>query len=226
MQLNINGKTIEVSNDDLKQALEENKETFDLKSDLIVRTQEEENIFSTNIRKEGQSSGAEFGRKNVLKSLGIEGEGLHKSDEKSLEAINNLINTKLEQGLKDANIEPNKKVEELLKDKEILQTQLQERNKAFSEFELKVGQERKENYIKSSIMSLIPDNTVIEKESIYTLITNNNINGIKFDVDENNQIFGIGSDGQPIKDSNALYRWSRRWRLYKRWRYSNLRRIH
>jgi hypothetical protein len=110
MQLNINGKSFEINSEELKKALESDSPSFDVNSDLVIRTSEEEETYTSNLRKEGTTIGAEIGRKELLKSLGIEGEGLHKSDEKALESINELISSKVNSELEGAKIEPNKRL--------------------------------------------------------------------------------------------------------------------
>jgi len=196
MQLNINGTIIEVSNDDLKKALEENKETFELKPEgIVLRTNEDDTTLIENLRKEGIATGAEIGRKEVLKGLGIEGEGHHKTDVKSIESINTLISNKVADGLKDANIEPNKKVESLTKDLETLKgtisTLTNERDNALSTHE-----SFKTNLImEKDVLKAIPDNTVIPKDAMLKLI----MSDVSFGVD-NGITFGKGADGQPLKD--------------------------
>ena len=126
MKLNINGKQLEINSDELKSALESEEQSFEIQSDFVLRSKDEEETYTTNLRKEGTAIGAEIGRKELLKSLGIEGEGLHKSDEKSLDSINSFISDKVNTELESANIEPNKKVEELSKDLETLRSSLLE----------------------------------------------------------------------------------------------------
>lgn len=197
MQLNINGTTIEVSNDDLKKALEENKETLELKPEgIILRTEEADTTLSDNLRKEGIATGAEIGRKEVLKGLGIEGEGLHKTDVKSIESINTFISGKVADGLKDAKVEPNKKVESLTKDLQTLQgtiaTLTGERDNALSNHEsFKTNLKMEKDVLKA-----IPDNTVVPKDAMLKLIMSDMSFGV-----ENGITFGMGADGQPMKDA-------------------------
>lgn len=198
MKLNINGKSVEIALDDLKKAIEEGNESFEIKTDLVVRTSEEEESYTSNLRKEGTAIGSEIGRKEVLKGLGIEGEGLHKSDAKSLEAINGFISQKVSQELESAKIEPNKKVEELTKDLETLRSTLTEKENALSQAQEQFNGYKKDQTIKSTLSSLIPDNTVIPKQDVLKLMAGN----INLDVNEQGQVFGLGQDGQPLKDEH------------------------
>lgn len=201
MQLNINGTMIEVSDDDLKKAIDEKKESFEIKSDdIILRTTADDTTLSDNLRKEGISTGAEIGRKEVLKGLGIEGEGLHKTDVKSIESINAFISGKVTEGLADANIEPDKKVAELTKDLETLQGTIQtltgERDNAINSHE-----SFKTNLkMESDVLKAIPDNTIIPKEAMLKLI----MSDMSFSV-ENGVTIGLGADGQPMKDATLAH---------------------
>jgi hypothetical protein len=200
MKLNINGKTVEVSNEELKAALEAEKESLDLTSDaLVLRSVEEEETFKDNLRKEGLATGTEIGRKEVIKALGIEGEGLHKSDESAAKAITSWANSLVESKTADLQKEPTAKIKELTKDIELLRSNLENVNNE----KTKLSQtliETKNGYKKQSVlMSSIPDNTVLPKEDIVTILSNK----INLSVDDNGNVFGVGNDGQPIKDQNA-----------------------
>lgn len=199
MKLNINGQVIEVEDENLFKALEEKKESFEIKSeDLVLRTKDEDTTFSDNLRKEGIATGAEIGRKEVIKGIGIEGEGLHKSDESAIEAINTFMTTRVTTALADAGKEPDKKIVELegdiLKLRETISTkdgELEKVNGDFTSF-------KKTETIKSKLSSLIPDNTVIPKDKMLTLMSLD----IKADIDDNGNVFGVGANGEPIKDAN------------------------
>ena len=198
MQLNINGKSFEINSEELKKALESDAPSFEIKSDLVVRTSQEEETYTSNLRKEGTTIGAEIGRKELLKSLGIEGEGLHKSDEKALESINELISSKVSSELEGAKIEPNKKVAELNKDLEQMKNTLFEKESLIKNLSNDFSTYKKNQTISSKVSELIPENTVIPKKSIMKLM----LDDIKLDVNENNMIYGIGEDGQPLKDEH------------------------
>lgn len=199
MKLNINGKEIEVSNDDIKKALDEGVDTFELQADFVVRTTDEDNAFKENVRKEGLTIGTEIGRKELIKKLGIEGEGIHKSDDTAIEAINGFMSSKIEAAVKDAGKEPSAKVKELTKDLETLKGTIsslqQERDTFKSELvNTKNGYEKR-----SLLMSAIPDNTVLPKEDIIALVENK----VNLQKTESGWV-GIGADGQPIKDGTTL----------------------
>jgi len=198
MKLNINGNEIEIADEDITKAITEKQETFEVKSDLVIRSAEDETVFAENKRKEGIAAGAEIGRKEVIKGLGIEGEGLHKSDASSIKAIQSFSQGLVSKALEDAKIEPNTKIAE--KDKDILTlkgtietltTQNNDLNNNFKTF-------KNTQLISSSLSNEIPDNVLLPKSDTLTLMQSK----IKLDVDENGNVFGIGKDGQPLKDAN------------------------
>ena len=201
MKLNINGKVIEVSNEDLSKALEEKKDSIDLKSDdFIVRTKDEDDLFAKNKEKEGLSIGAEIGRKELIKGLGIESDGAHKSDKTAIEAIKNIISGNVTKALTDAKIEPNKKIEELKADMELLRSNLTKsqdelKNKS-SEFQsFKQGLE-----VDNELISLMPDNTLLPKKEMLILFKSKQ----KVEKLESGQTVGLGIDGQPLKNTTTL----------------------
>lgn len=201
MNLNINGKTVDIADDIIKKALEEKKDAIDITTDkILVRTPDEENSFKENIRKEGITIGAEVGRKNILKTLGIEGEGVHKSDDTTIEAIKGFSSKQVQAALVDAGKEPDKKLQEKEKDINTLKTTIAELQGKLGSTEGEFKTYKKTQVITSSIMKYIPDNTVLPKEDMLDVIKNK----IKADVDDNGNIFALGEDGQPIKDKTTL----------------------
>ena len=196
MKLNINGKELEVSDEELSKALEEKKESFDLKSDFVLRTEDEETSFKENLRKEGISTGAEIGRKEVIKGLGIEGEGLHKSDELSIEAIKGLMTSNTDAALKDANIAPDKKVAELQSDLGTLQKTIANQQSTIEEKDPMFATFKRQAKTDSEFDKHIPENIALPRKDVVTLMKAN----IKLDVGEDGSVFGVGMDGQPMKD--------------------------
>lgn len=196
MKLNINGKVLEVSDEELSKAIEEKKESFELKSDFVIRSTEEDATYKENIHKEGIVVGAEIGRKEVLKGFELEGQGHHKSDDSAIAAIKGFMTTNTSNALKDANIEPDKKVAELTKDIETLRgvnasqlTTIQDKDNMFATF-------KKESQTNSEYEKYIPDNIAMPRQDVITLMKA----GIKLDIDDNSNVFGVGTDGQPLKD--------------------------
>ena len=104
MKLNINGNIIEVEDSILTTAIEAKTESIEIKSALVIRTAEDETTFAANTRTEGIAVGAEVGRKEVLKGFGLEGEGLHKNESSTIEAIKTFNTGLVDKALIDAKI--------------------------------------------------------------------------------------------------------------------------
>ena len=199
MKININGKEIEVEKEVLQKAIEEDAQSIEIKADLIVRTPDEENKFKQNIVSTGQAAAFEIGRKEVLKGLGIEVNGQHKSDETAVEAITNYMNSKVQSELEKAKIEPHKQVQELQKDKETLLNNYKQLQGQFESFKTEATVKQQEQMRRSTFAELVPEN-VINKKNALDLMSMR----IKTGFTEDGKMFGIGADGQPLKDPTTL----------------------
>lgn len=200
MKLNINGSIIEIEDSVMIKAIEDKQDSIEIKSELVIRTAADETIFADNTRREGISTGAEIGRKEVLKGFGLDGEGLHKTHEASITALKGFSDGLVAKALEDAKIAPDKKVSELQVDITTLKGTIgamEEANKTvvndFRSF--------KNNQLKvSSLSGEIPENTINSKKDILTLMNAS----INLDVNEYGVVFGVGTDGQPMKDPTTL----------------------
>lgn len=200
MKLNINGNIIEIEDSVMTKAIEDKQESIEIKSELVIRTASDETTFAANKRTEGISVGAEIGRKEVLKGFGLEGEGLHKNEASSIAALKGFTDLKVSEALEDAKIAPDKKVSELQGDITTLQGTIKGLNtdkesiandfRSFKNNQLKI----------SSLSSEIPENTINSKKDTLTLMNAS----IKLDVNEHGVVFGVGTDGQPMKDPTTL----------------------
>lgn len=198
MKLNINGNIMEIEDSILSKAIEDKQESIDINNDLVIRTKADEAKFSANTRTEGISVGAEIGRKEVLKGFGIEGEGQHKTDASSIAAIKTYSEGLVSQALVDAKIAPDKKVSELTLDIETLKatnaTLTTAKETQASEFKTF----KNNQLIGSALANEIPDNAALDNNRMLTLMRSE----IKIDINENGVLFGIGNDGEPLKDAN------------------------
>ena len=201
MKLDINGKIIELDKETVQKALEDENPVIELKKeDLIIRSKDEDSVFSENLRKEGIATGAEIGRKEVIKGIGIEGEGLHKSDESAISAIKTWHESSVSTALKDAGQEPDKKLAEKDKDIRTLQTTVADLQEQKQSLESNFATYKKDITIQSTLSSLIPENAILPKNDMLKLMKD----GLTLDIDENGHVYGIGSDGQPMKDPTTL----------------------
>jgi hypothetical protein len=201
MKFEINGKVVEVSNEDLTKAIEEKSESIAISNeDLVIRTKEEDSSYKTNVHEGGVTAGTEIGRKNVIKALGIEGDGLHKSDDVTIKALQDWSSSKVTLALEESGKAPDEKVVQLESDIETLRgtistltTEKEDALNMHTEY-------KKKQTITSTLSSLIPDNVIIDKSDMLTLIGTK----IKADINENGVVYAIGADGQPLKNSTTL----------------------
>lgn len=201
MKININGKSIEVSDAELAKALEEKKESFELKADgLTIRTTEEDDLFAKNKEKEGVSIGAEIGRKELIKGLGIESDGAHKSDKTAIDAIKTVMSGSVAKALEDAKIEPNEKIRSLETDMELLRGNLTKAEQKALESENQFHSFKQGIEIDNELVSLMPDNTLLPKKDMLMLFKSKQ----KIEKSESGQTIGLGLDGQPLKDTSTL----------------------
>ena len=187
MKVKIGDKTFEI--DDEKILAEEGKlqEEITIESDgLVMRTKEEDDSFRENAKTEGMTAGTEIGRKEVLKGIGIEVNGQHKSDASAIDAIKAWNSGIVDEKLKDADKEPDAKIMELEKDKGILQNRITELETQNTEITGKFDTFKKQQSIDAAILGSMPDNLAIPKEGMLTIIKQKQ----NFDVDENGQVFG------------------------------------
>lgn len=200
IKINIAGKAFEIETETLTKAIEEKKEAIDLEGDYIIRTTEEEETFKTNLVSSGSKEAYEIARKNVLKNMGIEVNGAHKSDESTLAAITSFMDVKVQDKLKESGKEPDEKVKALENDLALLKgtiSTLQGEKEAITNDYTTF---KKSSTIHSTFSKLIPENSIIPNDDMLTLLSTK----IKADIDENGNVFAIGADGQPIKNNTTL----------------------
>lgn len=200
MKLNINGNSINVDLAALSKAVEDGAESFDISSDdLVVKSKSDFETLISNTKKEAGDYQVEIGRKEVLKGLGIETEGgLHKDLSKSIEAITGYTKSQIEKAIQESGAEPNGKIKELQSDIEKLQSIISEKDTKIQESINTFNTYKKDQTIKEVYSKYIPENTILPKSDIALILSNK----IKLDVNEDGNVFGIGQDGNPIKDEN------------------------
>lgn len=201
MKFNINGSTVEVSDEDLSKAIEEKTESLDVKAeDLEVRSKSDFEVYTTNIRAEAKTQGEEIGRKELFKTLELdtEGTGAHKDLNKSVEALNTWSNGLKDQALLDAKIEPDKKVQELTADLNTMRTQFNQEQIKVAEAqgqltEFKTGIEKT-----AAIAGALPDNLNIPKDDMILLLSSR----VPVKKNDNGIFVATDSTGNTIKNQN------------------------
>lgn len=201
MELNINGVIVNVETETLQKAIEEKKESFEIKADeVVLRTKEKQESYESNIKSEAQTIGQEIGRKEVFKGLeiDIEGTGAHKTVEKSIEALRTWNTNAVSEGVKGAGIEPDKKVQALTEDLDALKLTL-----TGVRGDLETSKTNHLNFVKSGgirqdIAKGLPKNITLNIDDAVDLIMLRK----KFDRDEHGKTFEIGADGLAMKDAD------------------------
>jgi len=201
MQLNINGNTVNLDLEAFNKAVEGKQESFDIKTDdLVIRSTESQNLYEENLKKEVGDYKVEIGRKEVLTALGIdnEGNGFHKSVDKSIGAINDFISQSTKTALEEAGKAPDGKIKELTTDLETLRANLLSKDSEIESAKSEFNTYKKDQTLSSVLMNNIPENTILPKSDIMTIVSSQ----IRLDIDDNGNSFGYGKDGQPIKDGD------------------------
>ncbi len=202
MKLNINGVIVEVDITNLSKAIEDKKESFDIKlDDIVLRTKDKQEAYENNIRSESQVVGEELGRKGVFKSLeiDIEGTGAYKTDDKSADALKKWSGDALAAGIKDAGVDPDKKLVAANEDIMALKESLLVANGSVKDWETKHNTHVKQSGIRKDIVQSLANETLaFPTEDVVDLILLRN----KFDQDENGNTFQVGNDGNPMKDTD------------------------
>jgi len=201
MKFNINGNEIEVKDEDLTKAMEEKAESLSITTDsLVIRTKQDDATFKQNTESAAQGVGMEIGRKNLLKGLGIEVDGAHKDESKSIDALNGFVTTSVTKELANQKIEPDKKVQELLKDKEALVSNLASVQNQFDTFKKDATHKNQMHMRTNELSKLIPENTLNNKNITLTIMEAT----LKTGFNEHGVMFGIGADGHPMKNPTTL----------------------
>lgn len=195
MKLNINGKIIEIDNDKIQKD-GQIVESLDITSDLIIRTTEEEETFSSTIREEGRNAGASIGRKELLKKMGLHDEGDHKSDERAMEVLNNWKTEAINKAIADANVDPDKRIAGYEQDIDILRNTVKSKESEIENLNSKFNSYRNDQIKMNGYRSLIPDNTTLPTSQILTLMSSE----IKTKVDDNGNLIAIDMNGEIKKD--------------------------
>ena len=198
MKLNINGNLVELDIDAFNKAVESKDESFDISlDDHIVKSKSDFDTLLANTKTEAGNYQVEIGRKELLKGLGIETEGgVHKTQEKALEAINAFNKGLVSTALSESGQEPDKKLEEAQNDILKLQGIITEKDTAIASGLDAFNSYKKDQTLKGTYSQYIPENTIIPKSDMALILSNN----LKLDINDNGVVYGIGQDGNPLKD--------------------------
>lgn len=200
VKIKIGGQTLEVAAEQITKGIESGE--IALPTDgLVVRSTEDDQTFKNNVLTEGRAAGVEIGRKEIIRGLGIEAEGVHKTPEGAIDALKAWNQSTVTSALEEAKIEPNEKVKALETDLQAVRTNLQQAQQEKESVLQEFGNFKKNQVIQSTLGSLLPDNLLIPKEDMMTIMGSR----IKADVDEAGRVVAIDpTTGKPFKNSTTM----------------------
>jgi hypothetical protein len=202
MKININGNEVEVDNETLSKAIEEKTESIDITNEeIVIRSKEDFETFTTNTRNEGQTIGAEIGRKELFKALDIdsEGTGAHKSVDKSKTLITEWQTGITSNALTDAKIAPDKKVEELTADLNTLRANLETSQGETLAVQNRFDTHVKDQKLSGQFTSAIPDNVIMDKADMATILRTK----LRADIQDGRTV-ALDSSGNVMKNKTTL----------------------
>ena len=160
MKIIIGGKQFYVSDEQVTKSIED-KSPLSLEGEYVVREAAEEQTFVSNLKSTHEKAGAEIAIKEARKKLGLEFEG---------KTVDNLLDAHKKKVLEDAQIEPAKQVEALNKDINTLKTTLATVTSEKEAIESRFKGFKSEHKINSEILSALPENILLPKDDMATLL--------------------------------------------------------
>lgn len=192
MKIVIGGKTVEVSNEEITKAIEDQKESIEVNStDLVIRDKTEEETFVSNLKNEAKTAGIEIAVKETRNQLGLDFKG------RTIDVLLDAYKTKI---LEEAKIEPAEQVKTLTKDLETLKTTISTLETEKNTIKTQFDGFKNETVLNSTLSSLIPSNTILPKDDMLMIVRNK----IKLGVDESGSVVSFNPDGTPRKDDKTL----------------------
>jgi hypothetical protein len=177
-----------ISEESLKEAIaSEEAVELEVPTDRVIKTKEEFDTYTANVKKEAGKASVEMAVKAVRNELDLKFEG---------KTVDNLLESYKSRVLEEAQIEPDKKITALQSEVDEFKTKLKERNDAFGELEGKYKREGQERTINGKLLDAIPDNVSLAKEDILLLFKS------KHDVELSEDGISIKRGGEVLKDDN------------------------
>jgi hypothetical protein len=183
MKIIINGKTFEVS----KEQLEANPNEVTIDTDVVIRTAEEEVSFSNNIKNEAKQAGLEIAIKEARNKLGLDFQG---------KTIDNLLKAYETKVLNDAQIEPAEQLKSITQKLTEKEQALQNALGLVNEKEHPLNSFKKETVINQTLDSFLPEKTILPKDDMKLIIRNK----LSFDLDDSGKIIALDSFGNVLKN--------------------------
>lgn len=186
-------ETLRLEQGSLLAAIESEEEAAIELPALTIRTAEEEETYSNNIRSEAKTAGVEMAIKGVRNELGLDFQG---------KTMDNLLEAHKSKVLADAKAElgePDKKITELSTDLEKLRKNYSDLENKNSELQMTMVQKDNERKIDTAILGLMPSNMTLSKEDALTLFKSKT----EVELSEGGEIV-YKRQGQQIKNPTTL----------------------
>lgn len=153
-------KSLKLDEGSLQKALD-NEETVSIEiPTLVIRTPEEDELRTDNLKKEYHTAGLEIAIKNVRNDLNLEFTGKN---------MPNLLEAYKSQVLKDAAVEPNEKNKELQGDLEKVQSAFRVQTEEFDQFKTDAKAAQSKTLINDQIMGSMDGDYTLSKVDMLTL---------------------------------------------------------
>lgn len=189
MKIKIGNKEFEITDDQISKANEAN-EAIDLGQDVVVRAKEEDESFKRNSYEDGRKAGVEIAVKEARETLGLDFQG--KKMENLLDSYKNKI-------LEDAKIEPEGKIKSVLEDNKKLKENLTTLTSELDLIKTDFVNYKQEGKINSALLSALPENIVLPKEDMLTLVKTK----MQFEVSEDGRTI-VKANGEVLKNPTTL----------------------
>lgn len=186
-------KALKLEEGTLSKAIENEEEVaIELTEDLVIRTKEEEDSFTNNIKTEAKTAGVEMAIKGVRNDMGLDFEG------KTMDNLLGAYKDKVLIDAKDELGEPDKKISELNTDLEKVRGNLATRDEEITTLKTQMQNSNDNNFIDSQLLALMPDNLTLSKSDALTLFKSKHV----IELGENKALV-FKKDGEVMKNETT-----------------------
>jgi len=192
MNLVISGKVVSIDNEVLSKALEDKAEEVKIEFDGKIRTNEEEESFLKNLKKETVKTAMEMEVKKHRNEMGLEFEG---------KTFENLIGAITEKNKTEFTKAPSEQLASKEADIKTLQTKIGELTNEKESLTGKFTEFKNNIVVENTFSSMIPKNSLLPKEDMIALMKIKINKGF----DEDGRIFFKNEHGEALKDDQLNY---------------------
>jgi hypothetical protein len=192
MNLVIGGKVVSIDNEVLSKALEDKAEEVQVEFDGKIRTNEEEESFLKNLKKETVKTAMEMEVKKHRNEMGLEFEG--KTFDNLFEAITSKNKAEFTKA-------PSEQLASKEADIKTLQSKISELTSSNESLTGKFTEYKNNISLESTLGKMIPKNSILPREDMITLMKNK----INHGFDEEGNLFFKNQQGEALKDDQLNY---------------------